>query len=165
MTVEIHLLGSPRIVRDGVQTRAPRGNKGVGAARLPAAVRGPAEPVAGGRAAVPGADDPLAALRWNLSVLRGVLGEPEAFCGNPLSAAWTEPPAVDVLAVRSVGWADIDAIYRLGPDTLVGPAGVDGVPGLPLLRDPAGGAAPQGPGCRDGPAARGRARPTGPRCR
>ncbi|GAA3385979.1 BTAD domain-containing putative transcriptional regulator [Cryptosporangium minutisporangium] len=102
MTLEIHLLGSPRVVRDGTQRPAPRGHKVWGLLAYLVLREAPA-----GRAHVaellfPTADDPLAALRWNLSAARRLVGDPGAFRGDPLTSDWSEPPTVDVWELRTL---------------------------------------------------------------
>ncbi|MFI5955072.1 BTAD domain-containing putative transcriptional regulator [Cryptosporangium sp. NPDC051539] len=101
MTFEIHLLGSPRVVRDGVVRPVPRGHKVWGLLAYLVLRETPA-----GRAHVaellfPTADDPMAALRWNLSALRRLVGDPGAFRGDPVVAGWSAPPVVDVVALGS----------------------------------------------------------------
>ncbi|HEY0825373.1 MAG TPA: BTAD domain-containing putative transcriptional regulator [Ramlibacter sp.] len=73
MTLEVHLLGPPRILRAGVPVPAPRGHK---AWVLLAYLLSSPMPVTRGRLAAllfPEAEDPLGALRWNLSELRRLL--------------------------------------------------------------------------------------------
>ncbi|SHN28488.1 AfsR/SARP family transcriptional regulator [Cryptosporangium aurantiacum] len=103
MTLHIHLLGSPRVVLDGAEQPAPRGHKVWGL--LAYLVLRETPP---GRADVAGllfptADDPLAALRWNLSALRRLVGDPGAFRGDPLIPNWSEVPTVDVWGLRERG--------------------------------------------------------------
>ena len=127
MGVAIHLLGSPRVVGDGACRRAPRGHKVWGL--LAYLLLRDAPP---GRAHVagllfPGADDPLAALRWALSMLRRLLGEAAEIEGDPLRIAWSSAPVVDVLAVRAADAAEVAAFPDLDRDLLEGMA----FPGCP----------------------------------
>ena len=75
MNVEIHLLGPPRVVCDGVARRDPRGHKVWGL--LAYLLLRDAPPMRAHVAGLlfPAADDPLAALRWALSMLRRLLAE------------------------------------------------------------------------------------------
>jgi DNA-binding SARP family transcriptional activator len=118
MTFEIHLLGSPRVVRDGTAMQAPRGHKVWGLLAYLLLRETPATRSHLAELLFPAADDPLAALRWNLSMLRRLLGDPKAFRGDPLICTWTQPPIVDVLAVRSAGPAQLQALDDLGHDLL-----------------------------------------------
>jgi DNA-binding SARP family transcriptional activator len=76
--LEIHLLGQPRVTRDRDAAPHPRGHKAWGLlAYLLRTARAPS------RAELVSllfgeADDPLAALRWNLTTLRRLLGTKEA---------------------------------------------------------------------------------------
>jgi hypothetical protein len=73
--LEIHLLGQPRVTRDGEAAPNPRGHKVWGLlAYLLRADRPPsrAELVS---LLFAEADDPLATLRWNLGALRRLLGD------------------------------------------------------------------------------------------
>ncbi|NUY35765.1 SARP family transcriptional regulator [Paraburkholderia sp. JPY303] len=74
MGLAIHLLGAPRIERDGEVVPAPRGHKvwGLLAYLIRGDIRVSRQQLA--RLLFEDADDPLAALRWNLSELRRLLG-------------------------------------------------------------------------------------------
>lgn len=74
MAVAIHLLGVPRVERDGAALPAPRGHKVW--ALLAYLIRSRAGASRKHLAALPfeDAEDPLAALRWNLSELRRLFG-------------------------------------------------------------------------------------------
>jgi DNA-binding SARP family transcriptional activator len=81
--LEIHLLGQPRVVRDGEAAPSPRGHKVWGLlAYLLRTDRPPsrAELVS---LLFAEADDPLATLRWNLSALRRLLVDASVE-GDPL---------------------------------------------------------------------------------
>ena len=75
MGLTIHLLGPPRMERDGVAVEPPRGHKPWGL--LAYLVRSRVAPSRERLASLlfPEADDPLGALRWTLSALRRVLGQ------------------------------------------------------------------------------------------
>lgn len=69
MGLSIHVLGSPRIERDGALVDAPRGHKPWGLLTYVIRNRVPSsrERLAG--LLFPEADDPLGSLRWTLSVM------------------------------------------------------------------------------------------------
>ena len=97
LTLRIHLLGVPRIERDGASVVSPRGNKSW--ALLAYLVLGEASASRSRLAEVlfPEADDPLAALRWTLVELRRALGIADALRGDPLtvpSGAWVDAAAL-----------------------------------------------------------------------
>jgi DNA-binding SARP family transcriptional activator len=64
------------------------------------------------------ANDPAAALRWNLAVARRLVGDRDSLRGNPLSL----PPctAVDVATVLQGRWRDAIALADLGSELLEG---------------------------------------------
>jgi DNA-binding SARP family transcriptional activator len=103
MGLAIHRLGVPRVLRDGVPVPGPRGRKAWALlAYLVLAGEG------AGRAHLAGllfedAEDPLGALRWNLSELRRVLGD--VGLGGPDSASTPE----------RVGFVDVDLLARGAP--------------------------------------------------
>jgi hypothetical protein len=66
----------------------------------------------------PTAEDPMAALRWALTMLRRSVGDAGAFRGDPLVGSWAEVPVVDVLALRTADPGDVAAFGRLGQDLL-----------------------------------------------
>jgi DNA-binding SARP family transcriptional activator len=94
----IRLLGPPRIESAGIDSRQPRGRKAWAVLAYLAL-----QAAGAGRARIasllfPDADDPLGALRWNLSELRRVLGG-ESFAGDPLRLTLSPQWHCDVLAV------------------------------------------------------------------
>jgi len=70
----VHLLGNPRVLRDGQPLPAPRGHKVWGLLAYLAGT-GPADRRHLAALLFEDAEDPLAALRWNLSELRRLLGD------------------------------------------------------------------------------------------
>ncbi len=120
VTLEIHLLGAPRVVRDGAAAPSPRGYKvwGLLAYLL-------LRDTAPSRAHVaemlfPTADDPLAALRWTLSMLRRLVGPAGVITGDPLTCSWVRAPRIDVLALRSDDLETAERFGDPGPDLLAG---------------------------------------------
>lgn len=112
--LEIHLLGRPRVTRAGQPSPAPRGYKVWGLlAYLLRTDRPPS------RAELVSllfgeADDPLAALRWNLSALRRLLGDARVD-GDPLRLSLPAEASVDVDTLVRGAWGeavDVPGIER-----------------------------------------------------
>ena len=104
MGLEISLLGSPTVRRDGVPVAPPRGHK---AWALLAYLVLSEAPVSRTRAAAllfPDAHDPLAALRWNLHELRRLLGAESGLRGDPITVHLAPTDVLDVAVVRSGSW-------------------------------------------------------------
>ena len=103
--LEIHLLGQPRVVRDGKVAPSPRGHKVWGLlAYLLRSDRVPS------RAELVSllfgeADDPFAALRWNLSALRRLL-QGAVVEGDPLRLALPRGTVVDVQTLICGSWRE-----------------------------------------------------------
>lgn len=117
----IHLLGTPRVRRDGTDNSVLRGHKAWGL--LAYLVQHPAG-VGRQRLATllfEDAEDPLAALRWNLSELRRALGDVglggEVIALPPERLGW-----VDVDIVARGHWSRALAVPGLGQDLLEGMA-------------------------------------------
>ncbi len=101
----IHLLGRPRVERDGAAVPDPRGHKAWGVlAYLLLAERPPSrdELVS---LLFSEADDPFAALRWNLSAVRRLLGAAE-LTGDPLRLSLPRGTLVDVQTLTSASWVE-----------------------------------------------------------
>ena len=103
--LEIHLLGRPRVTCDGEAVRYPRGHKVWGllayllcSDRPPS--RGELVSLLFGEA-----DDPLAALRWNLSALRRLLGD-ATIEGDPLRLSLPPGAFVDVGTLIGGSWSE-----------------------------------------------------------
>lgn len=108
MSFAIHLLGTPRIERDGAEAPGPRGHKAWGLLAYLAlsAVRRPArEHLAELLFAT--ADDPLGSLRWNLAELRRRIG------GEALRAGATE------LTLPADAFLDVNTLLRGAPQEAV----------------------------------------------
>lgn len=118
MAVEIHLLGSPRIVRDGAAAQAPRGRKIWGLLAYLLLREMPPSRTHVAYLLFPAADDPLASLRWTLSILRRLLGEEAVLQGDPLTIRWVRPPVIDVLHARSARTVAVDAFNGLERELL-----------------------------------------------
>ena len=91
----IHLLGRPRVERGGAAVPAPRGHKAWGVlAYLLLADRPPSRDELASLLFAE-ADDPQAALRWNLSALRRLLGDVRLH-GDPIALSLPPGAFVDV---------------------------------------------------------------------
>jgi DNA-binding SARP family transcriptional activator len=129
--LSIHLLGRPRIERDGVGVEPPRGHKAWGllAYLLRSQVPPSRERVAS--LLFPEADDPLGTLRWTLSVIRRGLGERVELAGDPLQLRLPPGTLVDVEVLGSGSWTEAVALPGLGHELLDGLA-FRGSPGFEL---------------------------------
>jgi DNA-binding SARP family transcriptional activator len=117
--VEVQLLGRPAVTVDGEIATPPRGAKSWGLLAYLAASEGgrSRSEVAGLLFAA--AEDPLGALRWNLAVLRRLLGSPDVLKGDPLRLDVPEDVVVDT---KMVSAGDQAALTRpgLGDELLAG---------------------------------------------
>jgi DNA-binding SARP family transcriptional activator len=130
MAIVAHLLGRPLVVRDGVVYAAPKGRK-VWAilAYLALSDRAPTRQELT-ELLFPDADDPAAALRWNLSELRRVLGDPSTVgSGNDVRLRLPEGSSIDVHVL--MGGTSVEALELpgLGRELLEG-LEVDASPGF-----------------------------------
>lgn len=118
MAAGITLLGPPAVRRAGARAPAPRGSKPwLLLAYLVLADR----PVPRSRLAgllVDDADDPGAALRWNLSQLRRALDGVADLHGDPLTLDVRPGTVVDVRVVASGAWAEALALPGFGGELL-----------------------------------------------
>src|SRR5918999_2822521 len=120
MSLAIHLLGKPRLERDGHAVAAPRGHKAWGliAYLILSRVRRPSrEHLA--ELLFAGADDPLGALRWNLAELRRALG-PDTLPRSSTELALPPGTFVDVAALTRGSPQEAVAIPGLGGELLEG---------------------------------------------
>lgn len=118
MALTIRLLGAPGVERDGVMQQAPRGHKAWGLLAYLLLNRRPVSRASLCSLLFADADDPLAALRWNLSALRRLLGAPATLTGDPLSLTLGPTDTVDVWEVTSGGRHCIESDISLGNDLL-----------------------------------------------
>jgi len=115
----IHLLGAPRVELDGHALPAPRGHKVWGLLAYLLRCDGPV-----GRAHLAGllfadADDPLAALRWNLSELRRMLSLAN-LRGDALQLSLEPTVYVDVNVVALGTWVEALRLPGLDRELLEG---------------------------------------------
>ncbi len=118
--MSIHLLGSPRLERDGTGLDPFRGHKAWGL--LTYLVRSQVPPSRERLAGLlfPEADDPLGSLRWTLSVLRRGLGDHVELVGDPLRLTLAPGTRVDIEIVRKGSWVEAVDLPGLGHELLDG---------------------------------------------
>ena len=115
----IHLLGVPRVERGGQSLPPPRGHKVWGLLAYLLLGGGTASRRHLADLLFEDADDPLAALRWNLSELRRLLGDAGPRGGAPVLAL--APAAfVDVRVVSGGTWAEALRVPGLDRELLEG---------------------------------------------
>ncbi len=120
MWARINLLGTPCIEVDGVARPAPRGSKGWGVLAY-LVLHG--RPVPRSRLLellYDAADDPAAALRWNLSQLRRVLAGVADLSGDPVTCTLEDWAVVDVQLLLSGSWRTAIALPGFGGALLEG---------------------------------------------
>jgi DNA-binding SARP family transcriptional activator len=96
----IYLLGKPRVERDGAVVPSPRGYKPWALLAYLLRTEGPPSRDELVSLLISKADDPFAALRWNLSALRRLLADAE-LAGDPLRLTLPSGTFVDVESVTS----------------------------------------------------------------
>ena len=101
MSLEIRLLGVPRIEHDGVPVDPPRGNKAWALLAYLILGDGGSSRRRLSEVLFSEAKDPLAALRWTLVELRRTLAMPSSLRGDPLSLRGLSADGVDALALSS----------------------------------------------------------------
>lgn len=118
--LKIQLLGQPRVERDGAPAPPPKGKKVW--ALLAYLIRSEA-PVSRGRLAsllFGDADDPLGALRWNLTELRRLLGINGILRGEPIELVLPAEAQVDVDRMIRGTWRQAMSLSTLGDTFLEG---------------------------------------------
>lgn len=118
MTMTVHLLGPPRIERDHQDVTRPRGNKAWG---LLAYLARAERPITRERLATmlfADAEDPMGALRWNLSQLRRTLGD--HLHGDPVRLELPEGTVVDTEVLAHGSWVEAADLPSLGGEFLEG---------------------------------------------
>jgi DNA-binding SARP family transcriptional activator len=120
MGLSVHLLGSPRVERDGVTVDPPRGHKPWGLLTYLVRTRVPSsrERLAG--LLFPEADDPLGTLRWSLSAIRRQLGENAELAGDPVRLTLHPGTLLDVEVLGRGAWMQAIALPGLGHELLDG---------------------------------------------
>ena len=120
MSLEIHLLGPPRVVMDGAERPSPRGHKVWALLGLLILSAAPLrrEHIAG--LLFSDADDPLGSLRWNLAQLRRLLGPEARMEGDPVTLRLPADARIDVRIVASGTWVEARRLPGLGRELLEG---------------------------------------------
>lgn len=130
MSLTVDVLGAPALRHDGV-VAAVRGNKVWGLlAYLVLTDQPPSRHQVAGLL-FPEADDPDAALRWNLSQLRRALGPGVELGGDPITLRLPADAQVDVHMLLRGGWVESLALPALDRELLEGLA-FAGAPGFEL---------------------------------
>jgi DNA-binding SARP family transcriptional activator/predicted negative regulator of RcsB-dependent stress response len=118
--LSIHLLGKPHVERDGVPVPGPRGHKAWGLLAYLLRAERPASRDHVVSLLFSEADDPAAALRWNLSELRTLLGDRQAIEGDPLRLSLPPATFIDVETIARGSWAEALRVPELERDLLEG---------------------------------------------
>jgi DNA-binding SARP family transcriptional activator len=119
MGLAIHLLGAPRVECDGRAMPAPRGHKVWGLLAYLARSGTPTSRKHLADLLFEDAEDPLAALRWNLSELRRLLAH-AGLRGELVSLELAPSAYVDVDVVMRGGWAEALHVPGLDHELLEG---------------------------------------------
>lgn len=119
MTLAVHLLGVPRIERDGAPWPAPRGRKAWALFAYLLRHDGPVSRQHLASLLFEDAEDPLAALRWNLSELRKAVGG-EILRGEALELVLADGAWVDLTVVASRRWSEAICVPGLDRELLEG---------------------------------------------
>lgn len=115
----IYLLGAPRVERGGRALPAPRGRKVWGLLAYLIRSEGSTSRAQLAELLFEDADDPLGALRWNLSELRRLLGHPD-LGGDMVALALAPADYVDVNVVVLATWTQALRVPGLGHELLEG---------------------------------------------
>lgn len=127
----INLLGPPQVARDGTVLPPPRGNKVWALLAVLTSERAPQSRQRLAGLMFADADDPLGALRWNVSALRRLLGEAATVGGDPLELQLPPETWVDTEVVLRGRWTEAIRLAGLGHDLLEG-LDFGSAPGLEL---------------------------------
>lgn len=120
MGVAIHLLGAPYVERDGERAESPKGRKVWGL--LAYLLLSETDPSRSQLAALlfPDADDPLRALRWNLTALRRLLGPDASVDGEPVRLRLAPGTFVDAQVLPRGTWLEAVAVPSMEDELLAG---------------------------------------------
>lgn len=120
MTLAVQLLGVPRVQRGDADVPATRGHKVWGLLAYLALADAPPTRQHLSEVLFPDADDPVRALRWNLSQLRRVLGPGAVVEGDPVTLTLPPGTVIDAHVVTTGSWADALRLPGLGRELLEG---------------------------------------------
>ena len=118
--LSIHLLGPPRLERNGEPVEPARGHKAWGLLVYLLRSRVPPSRDAVASLLFPEADDPLGTLRWTLSALRRSLGDDAELGGDPVRLTLRPGTLVDVEVLGRGAWLEAVALPALGRELLEG---------------------------------------------
>lgn len=116
----IQLLGPPRAAHAAGSATPVRSQKTWALLAFLLLVRRPASRAELADLLYPAAEDPLRALRWNLTELRHALGPGVALTGDPVRLVLPADSAVDVLVLLEGTWQQAVALPRFGAPLLEG---------------------------------------------
>jgi DNA-binding SARP family transcriptional activator len=119
MDVRVTLLGQPNVQRDGERVAAPKGRKAWALVAYLVLADHPPSRQRLASLLFNEADDPMAALRWNLAELRRVFGDGDSFRGDPVDVRLHEA-TIDVDVLSHGRWTDAIELDGLGHDLLEG---------------------------------------------
>lgn len=105
VALTVRLLGVPQVLRDGVPVPAPRGHKPWGLLAYLLLVGTPVTRTSLCSLFFDGAEDPRAALRWNLTALRRLVGDRPGLATDPVSLRLSHGDVVDVVDDPPHEWA------------------------------------------------------------
>lgn len=120
MSLSIYLLGKPAIERNGSAAPPAKGRKAWAllAYLLLSETENTREQLAS--LLFSDADDPLRALRWNLTELRRLLDSPQMFRGEQIRVELPPGSFVDIRVLKSGTWVEAVELSGLGRDLLEG---------------------------------------------
>ena len=119
VSLAIHLLGTPHVVRDGERLPSPRGHKVWGLLAYLVLSESAVSRKQLAALLFEDAEDPLATLRWNLSELRRLLGD-VGLRGDALQLSLAPGTCVDVERIANASSADALRVPGLGHELLEG---------------------------------------------
>jgi len=120
MALTIRLLGRPGIEDDARATSPVRGHKAWGLLAYLAAARAPVPRERLADLLFTDADDPMGALRWNLSQLRRSLGDRVEVGGDPVRLTLPPGATVDTSVLTGGSWVEAVDMSGLGLPLLAG---------------------------------------------
>ncbi|HYV01208.1 MAG TPA: BTAD domain-containing putative transcriptional regulator [Actinomycetota bacterium] len=120
MRLEIHVLGRPRIERNGAGAGSPKGRKPWALLACLLLADRPPSRQALAELLFTDADDPLGTLRWNLAELRRLLGEEAQIEGDPVVLSLPTGSYVDVRTLTGATWVEAMRVPGLGRELLEG---------------------------------------------
>lgn len=116
----VRLLGKPALERDGLPVAPPRGKKAWALLAYLLVADSPPSRQRLVSLLFSDTEDPLGALRWNLSTLRGALGPGVDLGGDPLVLRLVPGDRVDVHLLESTDRWDVHELVRIGGEFLEG---------------------------------------------